>query len=123
MKARRTRSKSTPTSSGEAVDIGRLAEAFQALAHPHRLRIFVRLAACCRADAACGADARTCVSELGRGLGIAASTLSHHLKTLRTAGLVRVEKCGQSCACWVDPGTLARLAHFFSESMCKALCR
>ena len=56
---------------------------------------------------------RTCAGEVGEGLGIAPSTVSHHLKELRRAGLIKVEKRGQRAECWVDPEILAELAEFF----------
>jgi len=95
----------------------RLAAMMKALAHPHRLRIFRRLAQCCPAARACCAmpEARRCVGELGKDLGIAPSTVSHHLKELRQAGLLRMERRGQNIECWVDPQTLRALAGFFGH--------
>mgnify|MGYP003905405807 CR=1 FL=1 len=41
-----------------------------------------------------------CVGELGKDLNIVASTISHHMKELRQAGLVRMERRGQRIECW-----------------------
>lgn len=93
-----------------------LARALKALSNPHRLAIFTRLVGCCPPGSACRGDVRRppCVGELGRDLGIVASTVSHHLKELRAAGLVRMERRGQTIECSVDGGALGELARFFS---------
>jgi ArsR family transcriptional regulator len=87
-------------------ELGRIAEMFGALANPKRLEIFTRLASLCEPGTECsGPECETaCVSELGRGLGIAPSTLSHHLKELRRTGLLRMERNGRKIDCSVDPG-------------------
>lgn len=92
-----------------------LAEAFKALSNPNRLRIFLQLMNCCIPGTVCSANdvTKSCVGELGEGLGIAASTLSHHIKELSRAGLIQMERRGQHIDCWVDPQTLEELSHFF----------
>lgn len=57
------------------------------------------------------------VGELGTGLSIAPSTLSHHLKTLRDAGLVVMERRGKRVECHVEPEVLRQLANFFSQPL------
>jgi ArsR family transcriptional regulator len=99
-------------------DADHLAEILKALAHPHRLRVFARLASCCSE----GPPERLRVGELGDGLGIAPSTLSHHLRELRHAGLVQMAKQGQVTECWVEPGTLEDLSSFFTTAVCRLLC-
>jgi len=88
---------------------------FRALSNPNRLKIFLRLASgrdgamtCCVGDEVCA-----CVGELGRDLGIVASTVSHHLRELHGAGLIRMERRGQSVECRADPEVFALLARFF----------
>jgi len=90
---------------------------FKALSNPHRLALFSRLMSCCVPGTKCSPDAavRYCVGELGNGLNIAPSTLSHHLKELNRAGLVNMERRGKNIECWVEPGVLDRLARFFSQ--------
>ena len=97
--------------------IKKAASAFKALAHPHRLQIFLRLSECCQAHG-CDADecARLCVGELGKGLGIGQPTVSHHLKELIRAGLIRTSKAGQSTECWVAEATLDEFAQFFLKA-------
>jgi len=93
------------------------AAAFKALAHPHRLAIFLRLARCC-AERGCSLEecSRLCVGELGKGLRIGAPTISHHLKELIRAGLIRTRKRGQNTECWVMETTLDDLAGFFTRA-------
>ncbi len=76
------------------LQVHQLAEVFKALANPNRLQIFLRLASCCSPGTKCDSEAavRQCVGELGQDLEIDPSTVSHHLKELRRAGGVRVEK-------------------------------
>src|SRR5271156_4170267 len=95
------------------MNIRKAVVAFKALAHPHRLAIFLRLASCCQKHG-CDADecARYCVGELGKGLKIGQPTVSHHLKELTRAGLIRTRKCGQETECWVTETTVDDLANF-----------
>jgi ArsR family transcriptional regulator len=95
----------------------RLAEAFKALSNPNRLRIFSRLISCCMPGTVCSADEDmgACVGELGQDMGIAPSTVSHHIKELRRAGLIRMKRRGKKVECWIDPDMLKDLADFFSR--------
>ena len=96
------------------MNVSKFALAFKALAHPHRLAIFLRLAKCCeRHDCDADSCSRLCVGELGQGLGIGQPTVSHHLKELARAGLISTRKCGQSTECWVAETTLDEFARFF----------
>jgi ArsR family transcriptional regulator len=99
-------------------DLARLAPIFSALGSPHRLSIFTQLASCCApgTKSAVGSnEVCTCVGELGKRLGIAPSTVSHHVKELRQAGLIRTERQGQTILCWVDPEVIRDLAGFFAQ--------
>ena len=74
-----------------SADIERFAGMFKALSNPQRLRIFFKLATCCVPGARCDASAggmRRCVGDLGGDLGLAPSTVSHHLARLSDVGLV-----------------------------------
>ena len=93
-----------------------LAEMFKALGNPHRLAIFHRLTTCCQPGTRCNLDEMGFyVGELGEGLAIAPSTLSHHLKELHRAGLIEMRRQGKQVKCWIDPAILSRLSHFFSS--------
>ena len=101
--------------------IKQFAEIFKALSNPNRLRMFLHLVTCCvpgtvgSFDAEAGVSA--CVGDLGRDLDIVPSTVSHHIKELHRAGLVRMERRGQKIECWVDPVILRDLALFFEQPL------
>ncbi len=52
---------------------------------------------------------RRCVGELGEELNIAASTVSHHIKELRQAGIIVVERRGKNIECWINEEAVAAL--------------
>lgn len=101
--------------------IEQFAEMFKALSNPNRLRIFLRLVSCCQPGTITtikdkiDAEGCACVGELGQDLAIVPSTISHHIKELRQAGLIRIERRGQKIECSVDPETIAALQSFFSQ--------
>lgn len=100
-------------------NINQNAERFKALSNPHRLALFQRLTSCCAPGTACAIQENLplSVGELGEGLDIAPSTLSHHLKELKQAGLVAMERRGKQVVCWVEPTTLNELAKLFSDPL------
>jgi ArsR family transcriptional regulator, arsenate/arsenite/antimonite-responsive transcriptional repressor len=104
-------------------DTQELALAFKALSNPNRLQIFMQLLACCPAGTACSISEaqKFCVSDLGKNLDIAPSTLSHHIKELHHAGLLRMQRRGQHIDCWVDPDKVRTLQHFFQQQPISAV--
>ena len=101
--------------------INKFAEMFKALSNPNRLRIFMRLVSCCQPGTVTtiqddvAPEMCACVGELGQDLGIVPSTISHHIKELRQAGLIRMERKGQKMDCWVEPEAISALKSFFSQ--------
>lgn len=97
-------------------DIARFSEMFKALSNPNRLRIFLRILSYCKPGTVHSVGPETCayIGELGRDLGIVPSTISHHIKELRRAGIIRMERRGQKIECWIDPDVLKELEGFFS---------
>jgi ArsR family transcriptional regulator len=97
------------------INTEQLAEAFKALSNPNRLKIFLQLMNCCVPGTLCSSEeiSKSCVGDLGNGLDIAPSTLSHHIKELSRAGLIRMERRGQHVDCWVEPEVVAELSRFF----------
>ena len=65
-------------------DADRLAPMFKALGDPVRLRLASMIAAA----------PEVCVCELTPAFDLSSATISHHLKTLRDAGLVESERRG-----------------------------
>lgn len=101
-------------------NIERFAEIFKALSNPNRLKIFLRLVTCCPPGTIMNIDPDhcekgcACVGELGQDLEIVPSTLSHHIKELRRAGLIRMQRRGQKIDCFIDPETFQAVKNFFS---------
>ena len=100
----------------ETIDGAALAERFQALGNPHRLQIFEYLARNCCVGRSTTEDRMVAtVGKLASMLTIAPSTVSHHLKELRRAGLIAMERNGQERECWVEPSTLVSLGGYFTN--------
>lgn len=96
--------------------IEQYAEIFKALSNPNRLRIFLRLMACCAPGTVHTVEnGAACVGEIAQGLDLAPSTVSHHIKELYRAGLIRIKRQGQNVECWIDPAVLHDVAEFFSQ--------
>ena len=89
-----------------------LTAAFHALGNPNRLALYRELLGCCRPGTACDLEGPR-VGDLGADLGIAPSTLSHHLKELSRAGLVTLRRQGRQVFCSADPTMAQRLGDFF----------
>jgi ArsR family transcriptional regulator len=85
-------------SDAEAVETARL---FKALADPARLKILNLLVS--------GGEG-SCVCDLTEALGLTQPTVSHHLKKLTEAGLLRRRRIGTSACFTLDPDAAARLA-------------
>ena len=98
-------------------DLERFAEIFKALSNPNRLRMFLRLVSCCVPGTVWtyedGRQESTYVGDLAKNLEIVPSTVSHHIKELRQAGLIKMRRSGQKIECWVDPEVLKELEVFF----------
>jgi DNA-binding transcriptional ArsR family regulator len=99
------------------IDTREMADIFKALSNPHRLAIFKRLSCCATQGTTEGTEDQICecVGALGKDLGIAPSTVSHHLKELHRAGLIEMRRRGQTVECWVDRQVVDSLAGFFKQ--------
>ena len=98
----------------------RVAAAFNALGDPTRLRIFELLRGAGGevevAEVEKLGGTRACsVGRICDWLGRAMSTVSHHLKELRQAGLIRTEKRGRTIYCSVDPAALQMVQEFLAD--------
>jgi len=88
-----------------------LAGIFKALGDPTRLKIFETLR-CCAVEVEvdesgqCRPARSLSVGEVCCRFGGSMSTISHHLKELRLAGLIRMEKRGRWIYCSVNPDSL-----------------
>ncbi len=93
-----------------ALDLDTAALLLDQLGNQTRLRI-VRLLV--RA----GDEGRT-VGDLQRDIGIPASTLSHHLSHLRSAGIVWQEREGTVLHCFVEFKLITELVNFLTAECC-----
>ncbi len=97
-----------------------LATMFKALGDPTRLRIFEFLRGCCCPVAVDEAgDVRVVAGPTAgevccsvTGAEKITSTVSHHLRELRLAGLITVERRGKNMICGINQGAVARLAGY-----------
>jgi DNA-binding transcriptional ArsR family regulator len=92
---------------------GDLAAIFRALGDPSRLAIFELIRDCCGEGAEHSAgDLRQTVTEIASAFDLSLSTVSHHLRELRLAGLIRCERRGQHILCSVEPEALSVVDRF-----------
>ena len=106
------------------VNHDRIAAMFKALGDPTRLRIFEFLRGCCCPVAVGeGGEVRPVVGPtVGEvccsvtGADKITSTVSHHLKELRLAGLITVERRGKNMICGVNLEAVALLIDYLGES-------
>ena len=92
-----------PTIDGERAE--RLAEAAKALADPVRVQLV---------DVLRQHAGKVCVCELLPLFDISQPTLSHHLRRLREAGIVGVERRGLWAYYYVQPNALEEVAAWLS---------
>ena len=88
-----------PLSGPQAADLARV---FKAMGDPVRLRLLSLIAS--------HAGGEACVCDLTDVFDLSGPTISHHLKVLREAGLVRGERRGTWIYYRVEPAALARVA-------------
>jgi ArsR family transcriptional regulator len=79
-----------------------LAPAFKALGDPVRLQLMSMIAS--------APDGEICVCDLTPAFTLSGPTISHHLKTLREAGLVDAERRGTWVYYRAEPGIMRQLA-------------
>lgn len=88
--------------------------ALTALAQETRLEIFRFLVRRSPDGAAAG--------EIGQQLGLPGATLSHHLNTLRQAGLIRQARDGRSLIYAPDFGHMNAVLGFLMDDCCAGKC-
>lgn len=79
-----------------------LATMFKALSDPVRLRLLSLIASHPGGEA--------CVCEISATFDVSQPTISHHLKLLRSAGLIDCERRGTWVYYWVNPSALQELS-------------
>ncbi len=98
-----------------------LAQIFKALSDRNRLAIFQTIREgfeCCTVlpDGSLERTGNT-VSEIAAEFDLSLSTVSHHLKELRTAGLIVCERRGQRVYCRPDDGVLEQIEEFLRPAV------
>jgi ArsR family transcriptional regulator, arsenate/arsenite/antimonite-responsive transcriptional repressor len=96
---------------------------FKALGDPTRLQIFEFLRECCGpvAVGASGEVRRVDGPTVGEvccrvtGVETITSTISHHIKELRLAGLITVERRGKNMICGINRAVVEALAGYLGE--------
>lgn len=94
-----------PLSAGAAVE---MAARFKALSDPARLRLLSSVAS--------HAGGEACVCDVSKGVDLRQPTISHHLKVLRDAGLLRSERRASWVYYAVVPEVLNTLSSLLSVS-------
>jgi len=80
----------------------RMADVAKALGDPVRLQLMSMIAS--------APGGEICVCDLTPAFEVSESTISHHLKVLRTAGLVGSERRASWVYYWPQPGLMQQLA-------------
>jgi ArsR family transcriptional regulator len=93
-----------------------MAMIFKALSDPNRLKILQILRECCPSGCNLSeADERSSVSRIAEQFDLSLSTVSHHLKELRIAGIIVCKKRGQTVLCALNEDVLRKLREFASS--------
>jgi len=97
--------------------IEELAKIFKALSDPNRLAILQLIRRRCGRGCRVPADQEgNSVSAIAEEFDLALSTVSHHLKELRTAGLITCEKRGQWVHCAPNEEMLRSIEEFVGSA-------
>ena len=96
-----------------------LAQIFASLASEPRIRVLQALrekVLNCPDPVNCDLSERCCdVSELAETLGMSISTISHHLRELRLAGLIQTQRRGKHVYSAINAITTEQLAYFLER--------
>lgn len=92
------------------MEIDSVAKALKELGHPTRLLIYKRVVKAGYQGIAVG--------KIQERLGIPGSTLSHHLSSLSSAGLISQRREGRTLYCVAEYQCLDSVIHFLQEECC-----
>ena len=99
----------------------RIAEKFKAMGDPTRLAIFQFIRSCGanveidEQTGNCCQVSETCVGDICCRFNVVASTVSHHLKELRSVGLITMEKRGRWVYVTVNNEALKEIEQFLAS--------
>lgn len=92
-----------------------LVQVFRALGDPTRLAIFELIRASVDPSEGHQPDEiERSITQIASNFDLTLSTVSHHIKELRRAGLIRCERRGQSIYCAVREDVLAAVGRFLA---------
>ncbi|TRX57840.1 ArsR/SmtB family transcription factor [Thalassomonas sp. M1454] len=92
------------------MDIEIIAKALKELGHPTRLAIFKRLVK--------SGDQGIAVGAVQEELNVPGSTLSHHISSLASAGLIKQRREGRTLYCVVEYEKLQSVLSFLQDECC-----
>ena len=96
--------------------VDRYVDILKALSNPNRLKILLELRHCPYGNGNftfTEEGAENCQQEFARMLGLSPSTVSHHFKELRNAGLLKVRREGKSLIIQVNTDVLDEIRGLF----------
>jgi len=94
-------------------DINKLSQAFKALSNPNRLELFLNLLEETEINVDEGADSGCFLGTLIKNLNVGAPTVSHHIKELVHAGLIKTERRGKQLVCTINAPVLEQVSRIF----------
>ena len=106
----------------ENKDLDQISQIFKALSNPKRLEIFVNFVSCVppgTVETTTAEQMAVCQREISAEQDLAPSTVSHHIKELRIAGLIHQERKGKEILISVNPAALETLNRFTRHMGCK----
>ena len=90
-------------------EIQQLSKAFKALSNPNRLTLFLNL----MKESELKVDEGCFLGTLIKNLSVGAPTVSHHIKELVHADLIKTERQGKQLVCTINTAMLERLGRLF----------
>ncbi len=96
--------------------VDKYSDIFKALSNPNRLKILLELAHCPVGNGNFTTNDdnfENCQQEFAKMLGLAPSTVSHHFKELRNAGLLKVRREGKNLMVQVNTEVLNSIKDLF----------
>ena len=94
-------------------EIQRLSRAFKALSNPNRLTLFLNLMKESELKVDDGVQTGCFLGTLIKNLSVGAPTVSHHIKELVHADLIKTERQGKQLVCTINTSMLERLGRLF----------
>ncbi len=93
-------------------DLQAIARAFKALSNPNRLRIYQEILQRQTHQLGPDSDSGCLLYDFINSLKVGAPTISHHVKELVNADLIRVERHGKFLTCYLNDETREKLSGF-----------